>query len=436
MKNPYNRIINELYSLIFPLVNRKWISAIEGFYNNNYIINNKTITKQKNKILNEIKRNVIYYANADGEQLNDYPVVTKNLYRRLNENVFLHKNYVALPKYKMNTGGSTGEPFEFYCDLRAGLIDFYHQKFQYGKMNFTSNDKIYVINGWLPDANNINDKVFWRKKKNKNELPFGSKEFSSHYLNKGNAKYYINELIASPPTFIRSYPSVFSELTKFFIAEGYSKPPFVLKGIQLTSEVISHQQEEFIKSYWGNIIFYQYGHSEAAAIATKYPEEECYTFSPYYGIVEILDDNGRHVQEGETGHIVVTSLNNVVRPFIRYDTGDMATFKGNSNGVVTVYDITGRVQDVVEDKHGNLISITGLVFGQHFHAFKNIISWQIHNPYKGKLIVSIIKDSSYCDDDAKEIKEKLSFNGVFEVSLKYVDEIDKTISGKHRLVIR
>ncbi|HBL4900501.1 TPA: hypothetical protein LR157_004625, partial [Escherichia coli] len=88
MKNPYNRIINELYSLIFPLVNRKWISAIEGFYNNNYIINNKTITKQKNKILNEIKRNVIYYANADGEQLNDYPVVTKNLYRRLNENVF------------------------------------------------------------------------------------------------------------------------------------------------------------------------------------------------------------------------------------------------------------------------------------------------------------------------------------------------------------
>jgi len=436
MKNPYNRIINELYKLLYPIIKHKNIASVRDFYNCNYKTDGYFIEKSKKELLANVIENVPYYSYIEEKKLSCFPVMSKEIYRKINPELLSHKSFRYLPKYKMNTGGSTGEPFEFYCDANAGLYDFYHQKYQYEKIGFEKSNKIYVLNGWLPDQNLVKNKVFWRKKKNANEFPFGSKEFSTHYLNITNSEFYIKELISSPPNYLRSYPSVMCELTSFFIASGYTCPPFELKGIQLTSEMTSPQQETYLQEYWGDIIFYQYGHSEASAIATKYPGEEFYTFSPYYGITEILNDQNEHVEEGETGRIVVTSLNNVVRPFIRYDTGDLASFRKNENGVTTVFNIEGRVQDVVEDINGNSISITGLVFGQHFYAFKNILAWQIHNENKGVLVVDLVKEKTFTPNDEKEILEKLSFNGAFNVSIRYVDNIAKTKAGKHKLVIK
>lgn len=434
MKNPYNRIVNEIYKTFFPLLNKSLIDAIRDFYVNNYYID-KTIIEKRFKVFLKKTKNIDYYKDVQAS-LDSYPVMTKEDYRKIGEKKLTNKFISLLPKYKMNTGGSTGEPYEFYCDFSVGLIDFYHQKFQFEKMNFSKNDKLYVLNGWFPEDELVSNRVFWRAKKNINEFPFGSKEFSTHYLNSDNAGIYIDELVSRPPQYFRSYPSVFVELTKYLITYGYKSPPFKLKGIQLTSEMTSKQQEDLLKKYWGDIIFFQYGHSEAATIASKYPGEEYYTFSPYYGLVEILDEKNDPVKPGEVGRVVVTSIHNKVRPFIRYDTGDLATFRDYNNGVVTVYDIVGRVQDVVEDKEGNIVSITGLVFGQHFHAFKNIISWQINNEKKGVLYVDIIKEKSFTNDDDEEIIEKLSFKGRFKVYIRYVDKITKTRAGKHKLVIR
>jgi phenylacetate-CoA ligase len=42
-------------------------------------------------------------------------------------------------------------------------------------------------------------------------------------------------------------------------------------------------------------------------------------------LCEILDDEGRECAFGETGRLIVTALNNLAMPLIRYDTGDLAT---------------------------------------------------------------------------------------------------------------
>jgi phenylacetate-CoA ligase len=45
-------------------------------------------------------------------------------------------------------------------------------------------------------------------------------------------------------------------------------------------------------------------------------------------IVEILDEEDKHVVEGEQGRVVVTDLHNYASPMIRYDTGDWAVRGG------------------------------------------------------------------------------------------------------------
>ncbi|MGY0156510.1 hypothetical protein ACVQK1_06875 [Edwardsiella tarda] len=424
----YQKVINKIYSFYFQLFYKGKIEAtLRDFYLNNkvdvYDVNKNFYSKNRWKIP--------FYKN-----LISPPVMNKENYRSLGENKFQSIFFMFLPKYKMNTGGSTGVPYDFHVSLKAGFIDSLHQKYQHMKAGYRDKDKIYVFNGYMPSPEDIKLKIFWRRKGNGDALPFGSKEFSSHFFNEENISFILNELMKYPPDFIRSYPSVFCDFTKLIMKIGWVKPPFKLKGIQLTSEVTTPDQEDVITKYWGDVVYYQYGHSEAATIASKHKGEDYYIFSPYYGLVEILDDNDNPVQSGEIGRIVVTSYHNTVRPFIRYDTGDLAEFRCYRGDSVLVNNILGRQQDYLITKSGKEISVTGLIFGQHFYAFKNILKWQIINKTPGDIDIYIVKMNNFSSKDEAEIKDKLSYNNEFVVKINFVDEIQKTSRGKHKLVIR
>lgn len=431
----YERIITKLYFLYFRLFGAHlYRYKIHSFYNS-YSVNVENIKKLEEKIKRYCYKFVPFYIETMSNDEMEFPIVQKMDYRAHGEIKFESKFVRHKPKYKMNTGGSTGEPFEFLVSKKAGLIDEIHQEFQHKKMGLTKSDKLFVFNGCKIDENKLKKNIFWNDKLNTDQLPFGSKEFSSHYLSLGTIELYLSELIKDTPDFVRSYPSVFCEFTNLLKKIGHESKPFILKGIQLTSEITTKEQEKLLKSYWGDILYFQYGHSEAATIASKYPSEDCYTFSPLYGKVEILDENNNHVLVGEIGRIIVTSFHNTARPFVRYDTGDLARFKENKNGVVRVYEIIGRKQDFVFDNNKNKVSITGLVFGQHFHAFNNIFSWQIINEFPGDLLVRIVKMDSFSFDDELEIRTKLSFSDRFKVEIEYVNKIEKSARGKHKLVI-
>ncbi|MFM5297927.1 hypothetical protein ACET9X_03180 [Aeromonas veronii] len=442
MKNIFNKLFNKLVckctELRFNSQNKALKKQLDYLHFNQHERFDFYVVKQGYlaEMLSYAIKKVPFYKGIDGANLNNFPIVDKAMYQSRSESDFQSKNFHIIAKYKMNTGGSTGEPFYFYAGLKAGLVDSLHQEYQHKKMGLTTDSKLYTFNGYMPTRQLIEKNIFWQEKKHKSQLPFGSKEFSTHFLNEKNIGYYLSELLTTPPDYIRSYPSAMCDFTQLLINAGYNKKPFLLKGIQLTSEVMSAQQEETIKAYWGDIIYHQYGHSEVAVIASKYPGDNCYCFSPLYGEVEILDDNGNHVGPDCEGRIVVTSFHNYARPFIRYDTGDIAIYKDSNNGIVKAYKITGRSQDYVVNIFNQKISVTGLVFGQHFKAFANILQWQILNTKPGDLLVKIVKNKGYVLDDEKEILDKLGFNGQFSVTIEHVTMIQKTVRGKHQLVIR
>jgi len=341
----------------------------------------------------------------------------------------------SMSTYHMNTGGSTGEPLEFIVSTIAGAVDKVHQEFVFKTtMNYQEGDKIVAFDGSTVPEECVKSHIYWIPKNNQ-DIPYGSVSYSALYLTKENIHYYVENIMDEAPCILRGYPSFISNIAEYILNKNITFP-FKIKGVQLTSEVATAEQIDIIKKAFGTKVYLQYGHSEVCVYGYTFDELQEYYCSPFYGFTEVLDEMGRQVDIGEIGEVVVTGFYNFAMPFIRYRTGDLAIFNGDTNGIVRLQKIIGRTQDYIITTDGDRIALTALVFGQHYKAFKNIEKWQLQQDVPGKVHIRIIKGESYSKEDELEIQRKFQvFCGV-DTEFEYVNSISLTKRGKYKFLIQ
>lgn len=337
------------------------------------------------------------------------------------------KNYIT----HMTTGGSTGNPFGFSV---YGGHDSRHQEFLYKIMGYIKGDKILALDGTLVSKNDLDKDIFWTKK-SEFEIPYGSMSLSSHYLNNKTIESYLKYIEKLNPSIIRGYPSVFDYLSRY-INENQINLKLNIKGIQLTSESFSDQQVKNISKAFGTKVYSQYGHAEASVFGYSIDESLMIYCSPFYGLTEVIDENGIHVKSGQIGEIVVTGFNNLATPFVRYRTGDLAVYDGEENGIVKLVNVYGRTQDVIFSPNMEEVRLTALVFGRHYHAFNNIEKWQIVQNKPGEVIFKIVKSRNFNKEDEDEIKENFISIGNIVAKFEFVESIQNTKRGKSKLLIQ
>lgn len=98
----------------------------------------------------------------------------------------------------------------------------------------------------------------------------------------------------------------------------------------------------------------------------------------------------------------------------------------------------GRLQDFIVANDGSLITLTALIFAQHFKAFGKIKNMQLYQDRMGEVIVKIIPANEFSKEDSNEIIKKMenAVNGKIKVKVKLVDKIQRTSSGKYRFLIQ
>jgi phenylacetate-CoA ligase len=337
--------------------------------------------------------------------------------------------------HMFNTGGSTGEPLEFpVSTYDAGFIDRVHQKFLYNIIGYTHGDKIFAFGGCsVPEASRRRN-IYWVEKAS-GDIPYGRIIYSALYLTRETMPYYIEHLLQQKPCILRGYPSCINDISTYILENNISIP-FSIKGIELTAENTYHWQIENIRKAFGTKIFFQYGHSEVSVFA--YTVDETYEFhcSPFYGLVEVLNSEGLPAEPGETGEVVVTGFYNRVLPFIRYQTGDIALFNGEENGIVKLGKIVGRAQDYIYSKNNERVALTALVFGQHYHAFSNMQKWQLQQDIPGKVKINIIRADAFSKNDEGEIKNKFKNICNVDADIRYVESLPLTQRGKFKFLIQ
>lgn len=391
------------------------------------------------KILEYASKNSAYYQKIftdnriDIKNHDDFyriPFLNKSIIREEKNNILAipnSKNYIGF----VTTGGSTGEPLGFYT---LGGYDSEHQHFLYRMFGYSPGDKILAMDGSIIPDDLLDKGIFWVKKSER-DIPYGSFSLSSQYLTNDNKSLYVKYIKDFKPSIIRGYPSFIDSIATY-INENNIKLGLNIKGVELTSESFFDYQVENIKRAFDTQIINQYGHAEASVFGYSIDDTLTTYCSPFYGFTEIIGESGIHVQPGEIGEIVVTGFNNYAMPFIRYRTGDLATYDGIENGIVRLRRIMGRTQDYIYTKDMEKILLTAIVFGRHYKAFNHIEKWQIEQESPGEVIFKIIKNEDFSQEDQIELQDNFYNIANIKVYFEFVEDLPLTKRGKSKLLIQ
>lgn len=122
------------------------------------------------------------------------------------------------------------------------------------------------------------------------------------------------------PQWLLLHPSTAMLLCDLVENENLS-PIASLKYIEITGEMFLRSQKERLERVFSCIVKSHYGTMEVSSIGYE-SEEGIYRLLESSAYLEILDDHGNPVDDGEEGNIYVTSLHNHAMPIIRYGLGD------------------------------------------------------------------------------------------------------------------
>lgn len=141
----------------------------------------------------------------------------------------------------------------------------------------------------------------------------------------------------------------------------------------VTSEVCSQQDALLISKSFGIPVFNEYGSSELGVIGFKSDGHWICNDELLY--LEVLDESGNILADGEVGLLTITHLYNRATPFIRYQTGDLASIHRLPNGRVLITSLQGSVNDMAITTSGK--KIPGISF--YFVAQKLLdVNREIH----------------------------------------------------------
>ncbi|KGJ96778.1 phenylacetate--CoA ligase family protein [Colwellia psychrerythraea] len=176
---------------------------------------------------------------------------------------------------------------------------------------------------------------------------------------------FIDQIQRIQPPMLFGYPSVFSLIAKLALTKKIDLTQLGIKVVFVTSERLYPYQREVIEKAFGAPVANGYGSRDAGFIAHQCPSGSMH-ISAEDLIVEIIDQDGKVVAEGEKGEIVVTHMATSDFPFIRYRTGDIAALDTKAcacgRGLPVLKDIEGRTTDFVVAANGTMMHGLALIY--------------------------------------------------------------------------
>lgn len=402
--------------------------------------------QQLSLLLNHAYNTVPYYKTLLNEygikvsqiqNFEDYkiiPLLTKDIIRSNNLDLIssvYKKNQIR----KVATSGSTGKPIDLYFDKNRSIgIEEAFVKFIYDRINYDENDKVISFRDAQIVLNGVDEykNIYWVKIPGKNKLLF-----SNYHLNDKFFRYYIEQIDAYQPAWIKTFPSSLFHLAKYIQNKNYN--PFKkLKGVIFMSENIYDYQLSLFKDVFPNTkMLSVYGHSEMGAIAGTCEYSFKYHMQHEYGYSEFINVGN------STHELVTTGFSNYVMPLLRYKTNDLFELSteqcecGRSN--ILINNIEGRLQDVLYTIDKRPISDIVFDFSGNLSKVINYIKqFQFVQESFGKCTLLIVPENGFNDKHALDIIEnfKQRFSNTLDVKVKCVKEIPTTGRGKQRVVLQ
>ncbi len=370
------------------------------------------------------------------------PILTKQLIKEHYDEI-ISKDISQRKAIDGSTGGSTGTPMRFKEDLET-----------WNKLKGVN------LRGWAWAGFNVGEKLFTLAgnslvKKNTEGRKLFLKNLYDRLIMRNNKhdctditpealRTHYDAMMKYKPAGIRGYASSLYFLAKYI--EQNRLPVCQVKVVFTTGEKLHPKYRYKLQQVFRAPVFDGYGASDGGVTAHECYMHEGLHIAEEHCVLEIVDNTGNILPEGEVGHVLTTDLNNYVFPFLRYKVGDLAYIKkelcscGRKHRLLG--EVIGREGRAVYNKQGRPFSsivIDNMMFKDlDIHTeecqrlYEKMERFQIRQDSHGDLRI-LIKPV-----DSKEPREtfdyvKDNFRIYFpdsKVDIEFVDDIPPLPSGK------
>lgn len=343
--------------------------------------------------------------------------------------------YAVFSKHKLvrnTSSGSTGAPTVFYEDGTRSAINWAHElrlKYWFGLKPGAREARVTRIStDYMPNSRLIRSrKLLW------NQLLLPG-------VNLGDQDYQhsLEKIMEFKPDVIWGFTSACSGLAEYIIRNGGLKKEYQPKvAVGWAAPVYEHEEKimrEGLRCEVTNI----YGAREVGHIAGRCPSGQFHINAENMIVEEIsLDD----MQNGKHGEIVVTDIDKLPMPFIRYRMGDVGTISKSDcecgRKLPIIKELIGRTGEIFFAKSGKMISPN--FWCRTFMNKKisgSVRRFQVIYKMNKDLRIKIERDNNFSVETTDYIQNMVSKNFGQDTDLEfvYVNKISPEISGKYLMV--
>lgn len=328
-----------------------------------------------------------------------------------------------------STGGTGGKPLKFYMNADRSPKEYAYLVASWERVGYKLGVPMVVLRGRVvqPDRSGLHHEY---------DPVLRHHYYSNFHMSDENMKRYLEHMATIGQCFLHVYPSSIAALARFILRKGIHAPKNI-RGIIAESEIVYPEQRQIVEEVFGCRYFSCYGQSEKVVLAAGCEKSNDYHIWPTYGYFELLDDDGNPViTPGQRGEIVGTGFINTVMPFIRYRTGDWATYVGErceacGREHTIIRDIRGhRIQEVLIATDGSEVSWTAM--NMHDDTFRNVRQFQFLQETPGRAVLRIVPADGFGEDDADRIHRNLGrkLEAQLTFTIECVDAIPLSPRGK------
>lgn len=398
----YSKLYHHLYFGFYNdrLRKRNFMDKVKFLTESQYWSRDELLQFQENELrkLAQVAAKTGYYSRlfsdlniqpsmVERNDLKKLPILTKEI---INENLVDLLNPDEENMIEKRTGGSTGEPLEFFHD---------YQSYEW---RTAVTYRGYSWSGYLPGMRQL---YLWGGSVTREKLLARIKQEIHHFILR---QKYINVFTLDEP----KIQKIIQAINGFKPASivGYVNPMYWVADYILTRHIeLKHRdfalisaaeklydyQREAIERAFGAKIFETYGSREFMLIGAECEQHAGLHISEENLILEVVDDEGNPVPDGIGGHLLITDLHNFAMPFMRYRIGDEVILNSAQctcgRSLKKISKVLGRSLDSFVTRDGK--KIPGELFPHLLKEFRTFRKFQVIQHAFDRVEIKF-----YCDD--------------------------------------